>query len=237
MRRFWNEVAPVALAEGFAIHLDGRPLRLPEGGELRLPGAALAAAVAEEWRGLGPEFSYDDVKLTRIVGTGTSRIAPAPEPSIAALARYGESDLLCYRAPAPAALIRRQQERWQPWLDWAARALDAPLAVTDGVMPCPQPAASLAALRAALAREGAIRLAALGVLVPALGSLVLGLAVAAGALDGAQAQTLAELDALFQEEIWGRDEAAAARRARAADEIAPAARILALTRHSGGTPP
>ncbi len=236
MRRFWNEVAVVALVEGFTIHLDRRPLRLPEGEELRLPGAALAQAVAEEWRGLGQEFSYEDVKLTRIIGTGTSRIAPAPEPSIAALARYGESDLLCYRASTPVALARRQQERWQPWLDWAARVLDAPLAITDGVMPCPQLAASLAALRAALAREGAIRLAALGVLVPALGSLVLGLAVAAGALDGAQAQELAELDALFQEEIWGQDEASTARRTHVAGEIAAAARILALTHHAEGTP-
>jgi chaperone required for assembly of F1-ATPase len=236
MRRFWREVAPVALAEGFAVHLDGRPLLLPEGGALSLPNAALAAAVAEEWRRLGPEFSYDAVPLTRIVGTATMRIAPAPEASIAALARYGESDLLCYRARAPEALAQRQRAHWQPWLDWAARVLDAPLAVTDGVMPCPQPPASLAALRAALAAQGPIGLAALGILVPVLGSLVLGLAVAAGALDGAAALALAELDALFQEEIWGRDAAQTARRDRVAGEIAAAARILALTRHTEGMP-
>ena len=231
MRRFWNEVAPVAAAEGFAIHLDGRPLRLPEGDALCVPSAALAEAIAEEWRGLGPEFSYDDVPLTRMIGTGVTRIAAAPAPTIAALARYGESDLLCYRADTQTALAERQRERWQPWLDWAARVLDAPLMVTDGVMPCPQPPASLAALRAALAREEPVRLAALAVLVPALGSLVLGLAVAAGALDGAEALTLAELDALFQEDIWGRDETATARRARLAGEVATAARILTLTRH------
>ncbi len=236
MRRFWREVAPVPVAGGFAIHLDGRPLRLPEGEALRLPGATLAAAVAEEWRGLGAEFTYEEVPLTRLCGTGMTKIAPDPAPSIAALARYGESDLLCYRASDPEALVRRQQERWQPWLEWAAKTLDAPLRVASGVMPHRQKEASLAALRAALAARGPIALAALAVLVPALGSLVLGLAVAEGALTAAEAHELAELDALFQEDLWGRDEEAAARRARILDEITASARLLALLRRPEDMP-
>lgn len=228
MQRFWREVALAPARAGFEIHLDGKPLRLPDGILLTLSEAALAQAVAEEWRGLGARFSQDDLPLTRIIGTGVSRIAAAPEASIAALARYGESDLLCYRASAPEALVLRQQARWQPWLAWAAQVLDAPLRVASGIMPHPQPPASLAALRAALAAHDPIGLAALSVLVPALGSLVLGLAVAKGALSAEDAHALAELDALFQEELWGRDPEASARRARIAADIATAARVLAL---------
>jgi chaperone required for assembly of F1-ATPase len=48
------------------------------------------------------------------------------------------------------------------------------------------------------------------------------------ALAPAEAHRLALLDESFQEARWGVDEAAAARRARAAREVALAARLLAL---------
>ena len=129
MRRFWNEISLAALAEGFTLCLDGRQMRLADGAALLLPRRRVAEAVAAEWRALGEEFSPDDLPLTRLAGTARNRIAPDPAPTIAALARYGASDLLCYRAEAPATLARRQEALWQPWLDWAARTLDAPLAV------------------------------------------------------------------------------------------------------------
>ena len=73
-------------------------------------------------------------------------------------------------------------------------------------------------------------LAALGIAVPALGSLVLGLALAEGELDAATAHALGCLDELFQAELWGEDAEAAARRAGIAADIALAERFLRLTR-------
>ena len=66
--------------------------------------------------------------------------------------------------------------------------------------------------------------------MPALGSLVLGLALADQRLDPATAHALGALDELFQVEQWGEDEQAAARRQAVADDIALAARLIALTR-------
>ena len=77
-------------------------------------------------------------------------------------------------------------------------------------------------------------LAALGVAVPALGSLVPGLALAEGRLEAATAHSLGCLDELFQAEAWGEDAEAAARRRAIADDIGLAARYLELTR---GTAP
>jgi len=72
-------------------------------------------------------------------------------------------------------------------------------------------------------------LAGLGIAVPAMGSLVLGLALAAGELAAAEAQSLALLDELFQAEQWGEDAEAVARRAAIGADIALAARYIALT--------
>jgi chaperone required for assembly of F1-ATPase len=144
------------------------------------------------------------------------------------LVRYGETDLLCYRAEDQRLAVR-QAEAWQPMLEWAALALDAPLSITQGLMPVAQAPESLAALEAAVARHDAAGLAALGVAVPALGSLVLGLALSLGRLDADEAHRLAILDELYQEEFWGSDDEAQARRADRLKEVRLAARFMALT--------
>ena len=232
MKRFWETATVAPDPAGHAILLDRKPMRLPGGAILRVGPAALAAAIAAEWQvaggAKGGEMSFADTPLTRIAGTAQERIAPDPEPSIAALARYGETDLLCHRAETPETLVRRQHEGWQPWLDWAARQLDAPLRVGVGVVALAQPPDSLAALRRAVAALDPLGLAALGIAVPALGSLVLGLALAAGAVDAATAHRLGALDALYQAELWGEDAEAASGRAAVAADIALAGRVLAL---------
>jgi chaperone required for assembly of F1-ATPase len=209
-------------------------VRLPGGGPLRLGPPALAAAIRAEWQAAGEarggEMSYADVPLTRLAGTAQERIAPNPEPVALELARYAETDLLCYRAAQPEALAGRQAAQWQPWLDWAETRYGARLHVTAGVMHIAQDPAALALLAQAVAAHDALALAALGVAVPALGSLVLGLAMAEGRLDGAAAHALATLDETFQEELWGRDELALDRRRRIGADLAVAARFLALCR-------
>lgn len=235
MKRFWDSatvVAPEAEGAGYGVGLDGRPVRLPGGTPLRVPTAPLAEAIAEEWSraaagAKGGEMTFAEVPLTRLAGTAIERLAPDPGPTVAALAKYGESDLLCYRAEEPH-LAAEQAAAWQPLLDWAALQLDAPLRSTTGLMPVAQDPAALAALRRAVAAHGAFDLAALGVLVPVLGSLVLGLAVARGRLSPEEAYRLATLDETFQERLWGVDAEALARRERMAAEVALAARLVAL---------
>jgi chaperone required for assembly of F1-ATPase len=61
-----------------------------------------------------------------------------------------------------------------------------------------------------------------------LGSLVLGLALSLGRLDADQAHRLATLDELYQEEFWGSDDEAAARRADRLADVRLAARFMAL---------
>jgi chaperone required for assembly of F1-ATPase len=233
VKRFWDK-AEIAEAEGrFAVTLDGRPVRLPGGGPVDIPTRKLAEAVAAEWSAAGGakggEFSHEEVPLTRLVGTAQDRIAPDPAPTVAAIAKYAETDLLCYRAD-DRRLAERQAAAWDPQLSWAAQALDAPLRVTAGVMPVTQPAHALAALSAAVAAHSPLELSALGVVVPALGSLVLGLALAAGRIDAAEAHALATLDERFQEEFWGLDSEAEVRRERIAADVALAARLIALAR-------
>jgi chaperone required for assembly of F1-ATPase len=237
VKRFWNEVGVAQGDAGHTILLDGKPMHLPGGALLRIGPAPLAEAVAEEWREAGRgesgEVSFNDTPLTRLAGTAQIRVAPDPATTADAVARYGETDLLCYRAEIPVALAQRQAREWQPWLDWAALNYDAPLRVTVGVSPIRQHRDSVAALRRAVVALDPHILTALGIAVPALGSLVLGLALAERQLDPGTAHALGALDELFQEELWGADDEAVQRRANIAADIALAARYIALTREAG----
>lgn len=232
MKRFWEAALAVPRLEGgYGVVLDGRPVRLPGGSILATENRPLAEAIAEEWDkaggSKGGEMHLEDVPLTRILATAQERIAPDPKPMVEGLMRYGETDLLCYRAE-DHRLAARQADAWQPVLEWAAQALDAPLKITQGLMPVPQPQESLTALQAAIARHDAAGLAALGVAVPALGSLVLGLALSLGRLDAEEAHRLAIVDELYQEEFWGSDPETAAQRANRLDEVRLAKRFMAL---------
>lgn len=233
MKRFWDKAEVVDSAGRLAVHLDGRPVRLPGGTPLVLGTRPLAEAIAAEWAAAGgakgASFSPEDIPLTRLVGTAEERIAPDPAPIVAALAKYAETDLLCYRAD-DSRLAARQAAAWDPLLDWAALTLDAPLRITTGVMPVAQAPQALSAVARAVAALPPVELAALGVAIPALGSAVLGLALAAGRIGPDEAEAASTLDERYQEEFWGTDAEAAGRRARVAVDVALAARLIALAR-------
>jgi chaperone required for assembly of F1-ATPase len=234
VKRFWDTASVEWSETGHSILLDGKPMRLPSGSPLSVGPPRLALAIAEEWQVAGGEkggeMSFKNTPLTRLAGTALERIAPDPAPIIDAVARYGETDLLCYRAEAPQSLVHRQHQRWQPWLDWVALAYDAPLRVTTGIAYVKQRRDSIAALRRAVASQNTDALAGLGIAVPALGSLVLGLALAARQIDAETAYALGALDELFQAEQWGDDYEAVDRRTGMLADIMLAAQYIDLTR-------
>ena len=233
MKRVWTQALVMASAEGWGVTLDGAPLRLPSGPPLLVPQPGLAEAVAMEWQAAGAEtgeMDYSDVPLTRLAGTAQLRIVPDPAPTAAAIAAYGESDLLCYRAATPPALVERQEASWRPWLDWSRLTLGAALTVTTGIVYVQQHPAALAALRRAVSAESGWVLGGMGIVVPALGSLVLGLALTHGELSAAEAYDLSRVDESFQAEQWGVDDEAERRQAHIARDIADAARFMELVR-------
>ncbi len=236
MKRFWHQALAQQGSAGWSILLDGKPMHIPGGAALLVPGETLARAIAAEWHqaggAQGGEMSMEDVPLTRLAGTAQDRIAPDPAPVAEALARYAETDLLCYRAEHPLPLVVRQAREWQPWLDWLAETYGARLQPTAGVVHLKQDPAALEAVGRALAAKSPLVLAALGLALPALGSAALGLALADGALDPEQAHAVASLDELFQAEQWGEDIEAARRRVHVAAEIALAGRFIGLAQAS-----
>lgn len=229
MKRFYKTATAVPAGDGFGVALDGKLVKSPAKAAFVLPGRALAEAVAAEWAAQGDTIVPSAMPLMQLAATAIDKVAPNPDVIVDTIAPYGGTDLLCYRAEAPATLAERQQAQWQPLLDWAMVAHDAPLTATAGIVHQAQPAASLAALRAAVSAQDPWRLTALHQVTTLTGSLVLGLALLAGRIDADMAFDLAELDASFQIERWGEDAEAMTRRETLRAELRAAARLVELT--------
>lgn len=229
-KRFWKVAGVTAAPDGFAVVLDGRPVRTPAKAALEVPSRPLAEAIAAEWDAQVDKVAPETMPLTRTANSAIDKVARDHAAVVAILAEYGATDLLSYRATAPDALAARQAEAWDPWIDWAARDLGTPLRVTQGVMFVNQPEDSLVRLGTAVGALDTFELAAFHDLVALSGSLVLGLAIAAGRLDAETAWSLSRIDEDWQEELWGHDEEAAAKAAVRRAGFLDAARFLALCR-------
>jgi len=229
--RFYKTASHARVAEGHVVELDGRPVRTPgTRAPLVLPTAALAKAVAEEWRRQGDTVDPVAMPLTAL-GCTAIDLVPRRAEVASAVAAYASCDLLCYRVPEPAELAQRQHDLWQPWLDWAALHYDARLNVTTGIQPVTQPPEACQALGGAVAALDDARLAALSAATQTTGSLVLGLALVERALDAGRAFALAELEASHELEAWGMDAEAEKRRTALVEELTAAARFVQLLAH------
>ncbi|MBV8537308.1 MAG: ATPase [Alphaproteobacteria bacterium] len=225
-------------ASGFAVAIDGRPLRTPLGVEVMVPTKALADALAAELAEPAAQAGHGRLRaeampLMRMASTALDRITRHRADIEGQLLAYAETELLCHRAEHPPELVARQRAIWQPLLDWLALRHDALLTVTTGILAKPQSPASLEALRRVLAGLDAWRLTGVSVAVAASGSLVIGLAMADGGLDAGPAFEAAELDASYQIEQWGEDLEASRRRAGVRADLELAQRFFGLLDQDG----
>ena len=230
MKRFYEEAAATEAKDGFTVTLDGKAILTPGRNPLTLPTRGLAEAVAAEWAAQEKTVRPQDMVVMSLVCTAIDLVRPRRGEVVAELADYGGTDLICYRAERPEYLVARQNEVWQPLVDWAALQLDVPLATTSGLIAAPQPEAALAALARAVEAHDDWALTGLATAVNTAGSLVIGLALSHGRLDAEGAFDATELHESHQIEAWGDDPDTTRRRAQVLRDLDAAARFLALLR-------
>ena len=228
MKRFWKCAQVAAGDSGWSIALDGRGVRTPMRAELLVPGEALAQAIAEEWNGQGEEVDPASMPMTGFANATIDRVLPAIGDFRGQIAAYAESDLLCYRAEGPDALVARQAEAWDPLLDWAAGKLECGFVVTQGIIPVDQPARVLAGLRDAIERIDPWLLAGAATLVQISGTLVGTLAHLERIISADALFDATSLDEAWQTEQWGEDAEERDRQARRRADFLNAARYCDL---------
>jgi chaperone required for assembly of F1-ATPase len=230
-KRFYKDVTVAEGGGGFTVQLDGRPVKTPGKALLVLPTEAAAGLVAKEFAAQGETLDLASMPVYRLVNTAIDGVANDTQAVVEDILRFSSSDLLCYRADGPETLVRRQNEAWDPVLDWARAALGARFLLAEGVIHVEQPREAIAAIGVHVnQRAEPLRLAALHVMTSLTGSALLALAVDSGELDAETAWNAAHVDEDFQAEHWGQDAEALARRANRKRDMMAAAELIEAIR-------
>lgn len=219
MKRFYKMVTVEPNDGDFAVALDGREIKTPAKNTLLLPTDRLAEMVAEEWRRQEGDIIPGDMPVTQLANTVHDRVR-AHRPTITEeLLKYGETDLVCYRADGPEELVDRQNAEWSVFIDHLEKLLDVRLVLTCGVMPAPQPDALFTRLENRFEQLSDFQFAAVHQLITGLGSIVLALGLMDGIAKFNTTFEASQLDALFQEEHWGADSEVLEKRIRLKEDL------------------
>lgn len=229
-KRFWKSAGVVAAGDGFAVELDGRPVKTPAKAALVVPTAAMAQAVALEWDAQDGQINPATMPVTKSANAAIDKVSVQFTEVADLLAAYGDSDLTCYRAAQPKELVARQERAWDPLLDWAESRFGARLVPVQGVMHHPQATESLANLTGPLREMSPFELTAMHDLISLTGSFVIGMAASEGHLPAAELWNRSRIDEDWQIEQWGEDELASAEVLLKQQAFQDAARFLTLTR-------
>ena len=224
-KRFYTSAGIAEAEGGFAVTLDGKPIRTPSGRHVVAPNRAIADAIAAEWNAQVETISALTMPLTRFansVGEGVIDRADAVADDVA---NYLGTDLLFYRAGNPEALVAREAAHWDPILFWAANELGAHFILAEGILHVAQPDSAIKAARGVFP-DDPWSVAALHVVTTLTGSALLALALLHGVRNADEVWAAAHVDEDWNIEKWGIDEEVAARRATRLVDFTAAVTIL-----------
>lgn len=227
-RVFWSDVNVAATDDGYQVLLDGRGVKTPAKARLIVPTQKLADQIAVEWRSLENKVDPEKLPVTKLANSAIDNVAEQSEAIIDMLVEYATTDLLCYRATSPKGLADRQEQIWQPLLNWFSDVHNVRLEVGSGVMPIRQSTAVLVDCAVLLKSYSDFELAAVYDLITLTGSFVIGLAAASGEISVADAWTASRIDEDWQIAEWGEDEDATSLAATRQQAFERAAFVLAL---------
>jgi chaperone required for assembly of F1-ATPase len=227
-KRFYKDANAIPFEGGFAVGLDGRVPRTPGMKHVVVPSEALAKMMASEWASQGDLIDPETMPLVRLVNSAVEAGEEARPGLRAEIVKYAGNDLMLYRADAPEALVRRQEQMWDDVLVKLARHFGVSFQPTIGIVHQPQPGSTLTKLEHALEAEPLLPLTAMNAVTSITGSGLLALALRHGLLAPEAAWAAAHVDEDHNISLWGEVEEITERRAKRRKEFDAAVRLLEI---------
>lgn len=180
MKKFYKLVSIRNADHGWAIELDGKPVRTPAGSSLRSPSESLADAIAHEWSSQETDILPETMPLTQLLVTAIDRVDKERDVIQKTVLGYLDTDLLCYRASEPPELVQKETLARDPWLFWFEKQHGVKLGTTRGLMALHHDDAAHAAVDHAVRTLDLWAFTVLQMVTSLTGSLVLALAFVTG---------------------------------------------------------
>ena len=220
MKRFYTDVTVASRGGGFAVLLDGRPIRTQGGGvDQIVPSEVLAQLLAKEWSEQGETIDPARFVARDLTDHAIDTVSPDPAKTVEKLLAYADTDTLCYRAEPDEPSWHRQPAVREPLVVEMERREGVRMERVSGIIHRPLKPETVDRLRARLTALDPFQLAALETLAGLAASLCIGLAALEQEADGAALWNASNLEEDWQAERWGEDAEAAERRARRRDSF------------------
>ncbi|MEK7660693.1 MAG: ATP12 family protein [Pseudomonadota bacterium] len=204
-QRFYKTVTADILGEGFGVFLDDRKLVTPAKKPLIVANLALAQLIGDEWEAQSETINTATMPITRLVNVAIDRTPNARAEMAQEIKKFASTDLLCYRTSAPQKLAQKQDEIWNPILEWAKQDLDLGMAMAIDSLDLVQSDETLNKVEVMASELDDLMLTLLAFLVPLCGSAILGFALLRGQLSANQVFEAIRIEENHNAEIWGHD--------------------------------
>lgn len=122
-----------SLSPEMTLELDGKPVKTPGGHLLVAPNRMIGEKLVQEWAAQEREIIPSTTPFTQFLSTKLDRVIPQRVEITAAVLKYLDTDLVCYRTAHPPALAVQQAETWDPWLAWFEDRFSCRLQVTTSL--------------------------------------------------------------------------------------------------------
>ena len=203
MKRFYKLVSTHKEPNGWAIHLDGKPVKTPAKTLLLAPNEKLADCIMQEWSAQEDIINPDSMPLTQILSTQIDQVRTQREAMSAEILKYLNTDLLCYRAgDNPPGQEEKQAESWDPWLSWFEEKFGEALKTTTDLIALTQDDTAHKAVQTHIENLDDAHFTVLQILVPLSGSLVLALAFTESTITPDELFAATHVEENFKDEIY-----------------------------------
>jgi len=226
LKRFYRSVGIEEHDNGYVVTLDGRHLKSPAKRPLHLPTQDVAEALALEWEAQDEIIKPATMPVMALASTTVDRIGQQRAGVVEQIAKYGETDLVCYWTDDPKELATRQANAWVPLIDWTKKTYGIELNTQTGVMHLAQPDGTFDAFHKVIDQYNDWELAALSSATHCTGSIVIALALMNNHLDADAAFEVSQIDETYQIELWGEDWEAKDRRETILNDLRNVIRFL-----------
>lgn len=206
MKRFYRVVTKEQQPDGgFAVHLDGKPVKVPSGAGLSVPNDAMADVIVQEWAAQEGGIVPDTMPVTQILTTAQDRVGRERAAMEEAVMKYLNTDLICYRTHQPEDLADRQIEMWDPWLDWFEDLSGIRLDTTIAIFALVQEPEAHDFVRQEIGKMDDLHFGVFQLVVSLSGSLILGLAFMKGAIDRDLILKTIRIEEDYKSELYNED--------------------------------
>jgi chaperone required for assembly of F1-ATPase len=225
-KRFYKNVAIDTDGVGYVVKLDGRVLKTPGKVALNFVCKNQAKLVAAEWQAQGSDILPNTMPCTRLMNVACEQTPKRRGELVKEFKAYTRTDLLCYRTHSPKDLAARQEQGWQPILDYVAGSFGISLTSTTSIKAITQPEKSLNNAADYATSRDDTDLTLLLHFTASFGSAILALSVMERHVQVDTAFALSRLDEVFQNERWGADDEAVENNRLLLNELSQMAQLI-----------